>query len=168
MRRGVSEIIYNSIRGLSKSAPKKISQNSKTPCKPCSESTKKPETASNVGSNSAALNLKPSSSSVAMKTILPRSPSPAFPVRSSSFSTPKISESSKSSSSSSFHSSSKKTHGSNPCESKPCESNPCESKSSSNCSHHNGLLPPGDCLKNVKSYELKSDCASFELKTHGF
>jgi hypothetical protein len=42
-----------------------------------------------------------------------------------------------------------------------------QNASESNCAHHKDMVPPGDVLEQLKSFELKSNCASFHLKTCG-
>lgn len=41
-------------------------------------------------------------------------------------------------------------------------------KSESNCFNHKELVPHGNELEKFKTYEVKSNCTSFELKTKGF
>jgi len=35
------------------------------------------------------------------------------------------------------------------------------------CKHHKDLVPPFETLKNLKNFELKSDCATFHMKSCG-
>lgn len=51
--------------------------------------------------------------------------------------------------------------------SKPEAVDPSKGPSTDNCSHHKGLVPPSSILRQLKSFELRSDCSSFRLKSTG-
>lgn len=63
---------------------------------------------------------------------------------------------------------------SNPCSKKtsPCSkpTKPCDESSKStgdNCYHHKDLIPPGSLLSKLKTFELRSNCSSFHMKSTG-
>lgn len=66
------------------------------------------------------------------------------------------------------------TKNSNPCnQSQPASPSkteiPCgESTAQANCCHHKDLVPPSSVLCQLKTFELRSDCTTFHLKSCGF
>lgn len=54
-------------------------------------------------------------------------------------------------------------------ESIPCSENsdPGVGSKTSPCYHHKDLVPPSSVLSQLKSFELRSDCSSFHLKSTG-